>query len=130
MSSLGPIPFPADRRSSRSSSAANEHDERMTVGGPPGSPSPLALRVSNSPSSKRRPSRLVKVPPEFQNLDYLAEQVLKFTSLTWRSTLPAYAPVTIYYSELIADLLARLPSVGDWSPATLNTKLCFNRWFL
>ena len=72
MSSLGPIPFPADRRSSRSSSA-NELDERMTVGGPPGSPSPLALRVSNSPSSKRRHSRVVKVPPEFQNLEYVAE---------------------------------------------------------
>lgn len=66
----------------------------------------------------------------YRDLDYLAEQVLKFTSLTWRSTLPAYAPVTIYYSELIADLLARLPAVSDWSPATLNTKLRFNRWFL
>ncbi|EUC50214.1 hypothetical protein COCMIDRAFT_1172 [Bipolaris oryzae ATCC 44560] len=73
MPSPGPIPFPADRRSSRSSSAANEHDERMTVGGPPGSPSPLALRVSNSPSSKRRQSHIVKVPPEFQNLEYLTE---------------------------------------------------------
>ncbi len=66
----------------------------------------------------------------YRDLDYLAEQVLKFTSLTWRSTLPAYAPVTIYYSELIAKLLARLPAVSDWSPATLNTKLRFNRWFL
>lgn len=82
MSTPSPIPFAAaDRRSSRASSDANralshpEHDERVTVGGPPSSPSPLALRVSNSPSSKRRHShgRILKVAPDFQNLDYLAD---------------------------------------------------------
>ncbi|KAI1567515.1 RAD18 RING-finger-containing E3 ubiquitin ligase [Pyrenophora tritici-repentis] len=52
---------------------ADEYDGRITVGGPPSSPSPLALRVSNSPSSKRRHSRIVKIPPELQNLDYVAE---------------------------------------------------------
>ncbi|CAA9958285.1 TRAF signal transducer [Pyrenophora teres f. maculata] len=79
MSSPSPIPPPNDRRSSRSSSNANwagwadEYDGRITVGGPPSSPSPLALRVSNSPSSKRRHSRIVKIPPELQNLEYVAE---------------------------------------------------------
>ncbi len=66
----------------------------------------------------------------YVDLDYLTEQVLKFTSLTWRSTLPASAPVTIYYSELIAEQLCRLQAVPDWSPALLNTKLKFSRWFL
>ena len=61
---------------------------------------------------------------------YLTEQVLKFSSLSWRSTLPAYQPVTIFYSELIAGLLARLEHVPDWSPAVLNTKLRASRWFL
>lgn len=61
---------------------------------------------------------------------YLAEQALKFSSLSWRSTLPAYQPVTIFYSELIASLLARLQRVPDWSPAVLNTKLRSSRWFL
>lgn len=61
---------------------------------------------------------------------YLTEQVLKFSSLSWRSTLPAYQPVTIFYSELIASLLARLEHVPDWSPAVLNTKLRASRWFL
>jgi hypothetical protein len=79
-------------------------------------PSPLLIHL-------HRDSRYV-------DLDYLAEQVLRFTSLTWRSTLPASAPVTIYYSELIADLLFRLQAVPDWTPALLNTKLKFNRWFL
>ncbi len=57
------------------------------------------------------------------DLPYLTDQVLKFTSLTWRSTLPAAAPVTIYYSSLIADLLTRLKAVPGWSPNVLNTKL-------
>jgi hypothetical protein len=95
------------------------------------------LLSTNGPQQVKRPSSPLPSPvllhlhreSLYRDLDYLAEQVLKFTSLSWRATLPAYAPVTIYYSELIADLLARLPAVGDWSPATLNTKLRFNRWF-
>lgn len=66
----------------------------------------------------------------FRSLHYLTEQVLKFTSLSWRSTLPARKPVTIYYSELIAEHLARLRNVPDWSPAMLNVKLRASRWFL
>jgi len=66
----------------------------------------------------------------FRDLDYLTEQILKFTSLSWRSTLPAGRPVTIYYSELMAELLVRLRAVPDWSPALLNTRLKYSRWFL
>jgi hypothetical protein len=64
------------------------------------------------------------------DLPYLTDQVLKFTSLTWRSTLPASEPVTIYYSSLIADLLTRLKAVPGWSPNVLNTKLRASKWFL
>jgi len=75
---------------------------------------------------------LIHLHPEstYGDLDYLAEQVLKFTSLSWRSTLPCFDPVTIYYSELIAGLLARLRAVPDWSPSMLNVKLRSSRWFL
>ena len=66
----------------------------------------------------------------YVDMQYLPEQILKFTSLTWRSTQPAHTPVTIYYSELIASLLARLKEIPDWSPAVLNTKLRSSRWFL
>jgi hypothetical protein len=38
--------------------------------------------------------------------------------------------VSVYYSELIAELLARLRNIHDWSPATLNIKLRASRWFL
>jgi hypothetical protein len=66
----------------------------------------------------------------FNDLTYLGEQVLKFTGLSWRSTLPAKKPVSIYYSELIAELLGRLKGVDGWSPAVLNMKLRASRWFL
>jgi hypothetical protein len=66
----------------------------------------------------------------FNDLTYLSEQILKFTGLSWRSTLPAKRPVSIYYSELIAGLLGRLRSVPDWTPAVLNAKLRASRWFL
>lgn len=84
----------------------------------PGAPLPKQLSVRLHPAST------------FRDLDYLTEQVLKFTSLSWRSTLPARRPVTIYYSELMADLLVRLRAVPDWSPALLNTRLRYSRWFL
>ena len=83
-----------------------------------GTPLPRQLHVRLHPAST------------FRDLDYLTEQVLKFTSLSWRSTLPAGRPVTIYYSELMAELLARLRAVPDWSPALLNTRLKYSRWFL
>jgi len=78
MSSPSPIPPPNDRRSSQASthsqhaSALPDVDSRMPVGGPPGSPSPLALRASHSPSARRRQSRGVKVAPEMHALDYAA----------------------------------------------------------
>lgn len=66
----------------------------------------------------------------FTDLHYLSEQVLKFTSLSWRSTHPSADPVTIYYSELIARHLARLRAVPDWSPALLDARLRTSKWFL
>ncbi len=75
---------------------------------------------------------LVHIHPEstYRSLSSLTEQVLKFTSLSWRSTLPSKLPVTIYYSDLIAGLLSRLKHVPDWSPAMLNVKLRASKWFL
>lgn len=66
----------------------------------------------------------------FSDLTYLSEQVPKFPGLSWRSTLPAKKPVSIYYSERIADLLSRLRVIEGWTPAVLNFKLRASRWFL
>jgi hypothetical protein len=87
------------------------------------------IKRANSPLPK---PLLINLHPDstFSDLDYLAEQVLKFTALSWRSTLPAGTPVTIFYSERIAELLARLRLVPDWSAAALTVKLRWSRWFL
>lgn len=66
----------------------------------------------------------------YVDLDYLTEQVLRFTSLSSRSTMPARTPVSILYSHLIASLLGRLAGVPQWSSAVVNTKLRASRWFL
>tara|TARA_B100000614_G_scaffold254205_2_gene269262 strand:+ start:3789 stop:6086 length:2298 start_codon:yes stop_codon:yes gene_type:complete len=72
----------------------------------------------------------VHVGSSFTDVDYLSEQVLKFTSLSWRSVLPSAMPVTISYSERIAEMLGRLKAIPDWSTVALSTKLKFSRWFL
>jgi hypothetical protein len=98
------------------------------------------LLCANGPSQIKRPTTplptplLIHLHPHSTgsgcDLTYLTDQILKFTSLTWRSTQPAHTPVTIYYSELIAGLLVRLKKVPGWSPAPLNTKLRSSKWFL
>ena len=96
------------------------------------------LLSTNSPRLIKRVSSplptplLIHLHPQstYYDLTYLSEQVLKFTSLSWKSLLPASDPVTIYYSELIAGLLARLKNVRGWSPEMLNIKLRASKWFL
>ncbi|KAF2472039.1 uncharacterized protein BDR25DRAFT_353783 [Lindgomyces ingoldianus] len=87
MSSPSPIPPPNGRRGSRASSTAglaapssnsnslnvaSEPSDLLVVGGPPSSPSPLALRASNSPSSKHRKTRVAKISPDVHLLEYVS----------------------------------------------------------
>ena len=96
------------------------------------------LLCTKGPSLVKRPVSplprplLIKVHDEstYKDLQYLSEQVLKFTSLSWRGTQPSEDPVTILYSELIARLLARLRCIDGWSPNILNTRLRHSMWFL
>ena len=89
-------------------------------------------RLMKSPNSPLPSPLLIHLHPQSTYVDqtYLSDQALKFTSLSWRSVLPAQRPVTIYYSELIAELLARLRQVPGWSPMALNAKLRGSKWFL
>lgn len=66
----------------------------------------------------------------FKDLTYLSEQVLKFSSLSWRTVRPVKMPVTIRYSKHIADQLGELSKLESWSPAALNTRLGTSLWFL
>jgi len=96
------------------------------------------LLCTKGPSLIKRPQTPLPAPllihlhtaSTYRDLQYLSEQVLKFTNLSWRGTQPAEDPVTIYYSELIAKELLRLQGIGGWSPTILNTRLRHSMWFL
>ena len=66
----------------------------------------------------------------YTDLSALTRQVFHFTGLSWRSMLPVTEPVTILYPHLIADRLAKLSGLGDWSDELLDTRLRRSRWFL
>lgn len=78
-----PSPIPNDRRNSRASSNASLvgslSDPDVIVGGPPSTPSPLALRAINSPYLRRsRPSR---APMDMTLLDYVSTPDSNLTCL-------------------------------------------------
>lgn len=81
-----------------------------------GAPQPLLLKLHREST--------------FSDLDYLAGQVFRFTALSWRRFYPSSRPVTILYSELIANLLGQLRSVTNWNADITSTKLRWSRWFL
>ncbi|GAA1575782.1 Piwi domain-containing protein [Dactylosporangium maewongense] len=75
---------------------------------------------------------LIKLHREstFKDLDYLAEQLFRFTALSWRRLYPSSQPVSIAYSELIASLLSQLRQVRNWNSDIISTHLRDSRWFL
>ena len=86
------------------------------------------LLCTKGPTLIKRPQTPLPAPilialhkeSTYRDLQYLAEQVLKFTNLSWRGTQPAEDPVTIYYSQLIAKELGRLRDIEGWAPSILN----------
>ena len=75
---------------------------------------------------------LMRIHPEssFRDLHYLAQQVGDFSYLSWRSFFPSYLPVTIFYSNLIAEMLDKLERVPNWNILSVNTTLRRRKWFL
>lgn len=66
----------------------------------------------------------------FKDIDYLAQQIYSFAHLSWRSFFPSSTPVTILYSQLIAQLLGNLRDISFWDSDNILNKLRFSRWFL
>jgi argonaute-like protein implicated in RNA metabolism and viral defense len=81
-----------------------------------GCPAPLLISVHNEST--------------FTSQEYLVNQVYKLTFMSWRSFFPSTLPVTIAYSDLIAQLLGKLRAISNWNPDILATKLRESRWFL
>jgi hypothetical protein len=66
----------------------------------------------------------------FKDLTCLSKQVLKFGAHSWRSFTPASMPVSVYYSQLMAQMLGQLNDISFWNPDALYNKIGTTRWFL
>jgi hypothetical protein len=67
----------------------------------------------------------------FTNMIYLTEQVFAFACHSWRTTfLPVSLPVTIKYSNLIADSLGQLSRLDRWNPDVMPDRIGKTLWFL
>jgi hypothetical protein len=66
----------------------------------------------------------------FTDMTYLTRQVFTFACHSWRTFLPASLPVTIQYSNLIADALGHLSLMDRWNPEVMLGRIGTTRWFL
>lgn len=66
----------------------------------------------------------------FKDMTYLAKQVVNFAAHSWRSFQPAPMPVTVFYSQLVAQMLGQLSSVPYWNPDAILNRIGTTRWFL
>lgn len=66
----------------------------------------------------------------FFDMTYLTRQVFHFSNHSWRSFHPGSMPVTISYSQQIAQLLGKLSATTGWSPDVLWNRIGSTRWFL
>lgn len=66
----------------------------------------------------------------FRDLSYLAHQVFDFACLSWRTLLPSPLPISILYSDLVAEKLLQFRDVTGWSDAHILGPIGRSRWFL
>ncbi|WP_353219538.1 Piwi domain-containing protein [Salinisphaera sp. S4-8] len=66
----------------------------------------------------------------FTDIKYLSTQVHSFASHSWRSYFPNPLPVTISYSNLIAQNLGWLNQMPGWSNSVMIGKIGQSQWFL
>ncbi len=76
---------------------------------------------------------LVKLHPKstFKDMIYLSRQAFAFSAHSWRMLSPEPFPITIRYSDLIAERLAGLASVKGWDPDAVTFGAIGHKpWFL
>lgn len=67
----------------------------------------------------------------FSDMTYLARQAYEFAGNSWRMLAPEPFPITIRYSDLIAERLAGLSAVSGWDPDTIQFgQIGRTLWFL
>ena len=92
-----------------------------------GSSSPLLISI-RIPEGNYDMSELRSLM--FRDLDYLVQQIYRFTYLSWRGFLKNEDPVTMKYSNLIADILGKLRLIDSWDSSCINLQLKRKKWFL
>lgn len=95
----------------------------------------LQLKGSeNRPNKSHRPPRPVVVriheASTYRDLHFICQQIHDFSYMSWRSFFPNEMPVTVFYSELIAQLTARFAKIKSWNPTVLDQHLRHRKWFL
>jgi hypothetical protein len=81
-----------------------------------GTPRPLLLRLDQKST--------------FRDLAYLTTQLFDFACHSWRTFNAAALPVSILYSQLIAEILAGLTAVPGWDADAMRSTTGRTRWFL
>lgn len=67
----------------------------------------------------------------FSDMTYLARQAFEFAGNSWRMLAPEPYPITIRYSDLIAERLAGLSAVSGWDPDAVQLgPIGKTLWFL
>jgi len=81
-----------------------------------GHPAPLLLRLHRGST--------------FRDITYLARQAFAFACHSWRSFLPAPLPITVLYSQLVAENFRKLNGVPGWTDDAIVGRIGRTRWFL
>ena len=66
----------------------------------------------------------------FSDLQYITQQIFKFSYLSWRGFMPNQKPATMQYSNLIAKTLGKLRMIPGWKSEVINFNLKYKKWFL
>lgn len=75
---------------------------------------------------------LLRLHPKstFRDLRYLTRQAFDFACHSWRMFDASPLPITILYSDLIAQMLTGLRDTEEWDPDAMRTRTSRTRWFL
>jgi hypothetical protein len=89
---------------------------------------------SDRPNKKHRPPLPVLIrlhdKSTYRDLQFISQQIMDFSYLSWRSFFPNETPVTIFYSALMASLSGRLQHITGWNPVFLDQHFRRKTWFL
>ena len=66
----------------------------------------------------------------FKDIQYVSQQILDFSYISWLGFFPKDLPVTIYFSNLMADLSRKLEQIDGWNPTVVQTHFRRKKWFL